>query len=107
MDYRRLGRTGLKISCFGLGTMQWGWTADEPTAGAVMDAFVEHGGNFLDPADFYSRWLPGHSGREAEEIIRRWVQPRGNRQEMIIATKVYHTIGEHSNDRGLSRKHLI
>jgi aryl-alcohol dehydrogenase-like predicted oxidoreductase len=53
----------LKVSRFWLGTMQWGWTVDEQTADAVMDAFVEHGGNFLDTADFYSRWLPGHTGR--------------------------------------------
>lgn len=107
MDYRRLGRIGLKVSCFCLGTMQWGWTTDEPTAGAVMDAFVERGGNFLDTADFYSRWLPGHSGGESEEIIGRWVQRRGNRHQMIIATKVYQPMGEHPNDRGLSRKHIL
>ena len=107
MDYCRLGRTGLKVSCFCLGTMQWGWTADEPTAGAVMDTFVEHGGNFLDTADFYSRWLQSHSGGEAEEIIGRWMQRRGNRHEMIITTKVYQPMGEHPNDRGLSRKHII
>src|SRR5215469_4270439 len=74
MDYRRLGRTGLNVSCVCLGTMQWGWTADESTAGAVMDAFVGHGGNFLDTADFYSRWLPGHAGGESEEIIGRWMR---------------------------------
>ena len=107
MDYRRFGRTGLKFSCFCLGTMQWGWTADEPTAFAVMDAFVEHGGNFRDTADFYSRWLPGHRGGESEEIIGRWMQQRGNRHQMIIATKVYQPMGEHPNDRGLSRKHII
>ena len=107
MDYRRFGRTGLKVSCFCLGTMQWGWTADEPTAGAVMDTFVERDGNFLDTADFYSRWLPGHSGGEAEEIIGRWMQRRGNCHEMIITTKVYQPMGEHPNDRGLSRKHII
>ncbi len=107
MDYRRLGRTGLKVSCFGLGTMQWGWTADEPTAFAVMDAFVERGGNFLDTADFYPRWLPGHCGGESEEIIGRWVQQRGNRHQMLIATKVYQPMGEQPNDRGLSRKHII
>ena len=58
MDYRRLGRTGLKVSELCLGTMQWGWTADEATAFAVMDAFVEGGGNFIDTADVYSRWAP-------------------------------------------------
>jgi aryl-alcohol dehydrogenase-like predicted oxidoreductase len=107
MNYPRLGRTGLKVSCFCLGTMQWGWTADEPTAFAVMDAFVERGGNFLDTADFYSRWLPGHVGGESEEIIGRWMQQRGNRHQMIIATKVYQPMGEQPNDRGLSRKHII
>jgi aryl-alcohol dehydrogenase-like predicted oxidoreductase len=107
MDYRRLGRAGLKVSCFCLGTMQWGWTADEPTAWAVMDAFVERGGNFLDTADFYSRWLPGHRGGEAEEIIGRWMQQRGNRHEMIIATKVFQPMGEQPNDRGLSCKHIF
>ncbi|HLX59558.1 MAG TPA: aldo/keto reductase [Ktedonobacteraceae bacterium] len=107
MDYRRLGRTGLQVSCLGLGTMQWGWTVDEPMAFSVMDAFVERGGNFLDTADFYSRWLPGHRGGESEEIIGRWMQQRGNRQQMIIATKVYQPMGEQPNDRGLSRKHIL
>ena len=107
MDYRRLGRTGLQVSCLGLGTMQWGWTVDEPMAFSVMDAFVERGGNFLDAADFYSRWLPGHRGGESEEIIGRWMQQRGNRQQMIIATKVYQPMGEQPNDRGLSRKHIL
>jgi aryl-alcohol dehydrogenase-like predicted oxidoreductase len=107
MDYRKLGRTGLIISSFCLGTMQWGWTVDEPTAGTVMDAFVERGGNFLDTADFYSRWLSGHHGGESEEIIGRWMQQRGNRHQMIIASKVYQPMGEHPNDRGLSRKHII
>ena len=53
MDYRRLGRTGLKVSEFCLGTMQWGWTATEAQGFEVMDAFVEAGGNFLDTADVY------------------------------------------------------
>jgi aryl-alcohol dehydrogenase-like predicted oxidoreductase len=87
--------------------MQWGWTADEPTAGAVMDAFVERGGNFLDTADYYSRWLPGQVGGESEEIIGRWMQQRGNRKQVIVATKVYQPMGEHPNDRGLSRKHIL
>jgi aryl-alcohol dehydrogenase-like predicted oxidoreductase len=65
------------------------------------------GGNFLDTADFYSRWLPGHVRGESEEIIGRWMQQRGNRHQMILATKVYEPMGEHPNDRGLSRKHLI
>ena len=74
MDYRKLGRTGLKVSSLCLGTMQWGWTADQETAFAIMDAFVDNGGNFLDTADYYSRWLPGHPGGESEEIIGRWMK---------------------------------
>lgn len=107
MNYRKLGRTGLKVSELCLGTMQWGWTADEQTAFAVMDAFVEHGGNFLDTADFYSRWIPGHKGGESEEIIGRWMQSRHNRGSMIVATKVRQPMGPGSNDQGLSRKHIF
>jgi aryl-alcohol dehydrogenase-like predicted oxidoreductase len=107
MDYRRLGSTGMKVSQFCLGTMQWGWTADEQTAFAIMDAFVEQGGNFLDTADFYSRWLPGHAGGESEQIIGRWLKARGNRNKMVVATKVYQPMGTEPNERGLSRKHIF
>ncbi len=107
MDYRNLGRTGLKVSSLCLGTMQWGWTADEKTAFTIMDAFIENGGNFLDTADFYSRWLPGHSGGESEEIIGRWMQGRQNRSSIILATKVRQPMGPGPNDEGLSRKHLL
>jgi aryl-alcohol dehydrogenase-like predicted oxidoreductase len=107
MDYRKLGRTGLKVSSLCLGTMQWGWTADEKTAFALMDAFVESGGNFLDTADFYSRWLPGHMGGESEEIIGRWLKERKNRSNIILATKVRHPMGPGPNDQGLSRKHIL
>ena len=107
MDYRTLGRTGLKVSSLCLGTMQWGWTADEKTAFTLMDAFMENGGNFLDTADFYSHWLPGHSGGESEEIIGRWIKKRNNRSSIILATKVRHPMGPGPNDQGLSRKHLL
>ncbi|MBE3568335.1 MAG: aldo/keto reductase, partial [Thermogemmatispora sp.] len=107
MEYRTLGRTGLRVSRLCLGTMQWGWTVDEPTAFAIMDAFVERGGNFFDTADFYARWIPGKRGGESEEIIGRWLRARGNRSQVVIATKVYHPMGEGPNERGLSRKHII
>ncbi len=107
MDYRKLGRTGLKVSSLCLGTMQWGWTADQETAFAIMDAFVDRGGNFLDTADFYSRWLPGHAGGESEEIIGRWMKERHNRSNIILATKVRQPMGPGPNDQGLSRKHLL
>lgn len=107
MNYRKLGRTGLKVSTLCLGTMQWGWTSGEQTAFAVMDAFVEHGGNFLDTADFYSRWISGHKGGESEEIIGRWMQSRRNRDSIIVATKVRQPMGTNPNDQGLSRKHIF
>ena len=66
MDYRRLGSTGLKVSELCLGTMQFLWTTDEANSLAVLDAFVEAGGNFIDTADIYSSWAPGLKGGEAE-----------------------------------------
>jgi aryl-alcohol dehydrogenase-like predicted oxidoreductase len=107
MDYRKLGRTGLKVSSLCLGTMQWGWTANQETAFAIMDAFVDRGGNFLDTADFYSRWLSGYAGGESEEIIGRWMKERRNRSSIILATKVRHPMGPGPNDQGLSRKHIL
>ncbi|GHO87214.1 aldo/keto reductase [Dictyobacter formicarum] len=107
MRYRKLGRTGLKVSALCLGTMQWGWTADENTAFEVMDAFVEKGGNFLDTADFYSRWLAGHEGGESETIIGRWLQSRHKRSEIIVTTKVYQPMSDDPNSCGLSRKRIL
>lgn len=107
MHYRKLGRTGLKVSPLCLGTMQWGWTADEATSFAVMDAFVEAGGNFLDTADIYSRWVEGNDGGVSEEVIGRWMAARNNRQAVIIATKCRGQMGPGPNDQGLSRKHII
>lgn len=107
MDYRKLGRTGLKVAPLCLGTMQWGWTADEAAAIEVMDAYTEAGGNFIDTADVYSRWAEGNPGGVSEEIIGRWMQARGNRSQVILATKVRGEMGTGPNDQGLSRKHIM
>ncbi len=107
MEYRKLGRTGLKVSELCLGTMQWGWTADEAAAFAVMDAFVEAGGNFIDTADVYSRWVEGNPGGVSEEIIGRWMQARGNRRQIVLATKVRGRMWEGPNGEGLSRSHIM
>ncbi|MGH2442060.1 MAG: aldo/keto reductase, partial [Chloroflexota bacterium] len=107
MDYRNLGRTGLKVSELCMGTMQFGWTTDEPHAFEVLDAFVGSGGNFLDTADVYTRWIEGNPGGVAEQIIGRWMKARGNRQQMIVATKVRGTMGPGPNDQGLSRRHIL
>ncbi len=107
IQYRRLGRTGLKVSPLCLGSMQFGWTADEKTSFAVMDAFAEAGGNFIDTADIYSHWVEGNNGGVSEEVIGSWLQARGNRRQMIIATKVRGQMGPGPNDEGLSRKHIL
>lgn len=106
-EYRRLGRTGLKVSPLCLGSMNFGWTADEKTSFAVMDAFAEAGGNFIDTADIYSRWVDGNNGGVSEEVIGRWLRARGNRSQMIIATKVRGQMGPGPNDQGLSRRHIF
>lgn len=107
MEYRRLGRTDLKVSELCLGTMQWGWTADEATSFAVMDAFVGAGGNFIDTADVYSRWVQGNPGGVSEEIIGRWMKARGNRQSIVLATKARGRMWDGPNGEGLSRAHLM
>lgn len=107
MDYRRLGNSGLKVARICLGTMQWGWTADEKTAFEVMDAYVEAGGNFLDTADIYSAWAPGNPGGVSEEIIGRWFKARGNRREIVLATKFNGRMWGGPNGDGLSRGHVM
>jgi len=107
MNYRRLGRTGLKVSELCLGTMQFGWTADEPAAFAVMDAFVEAGGNFIDTADIYSSWADGNPGGVSERIIGRWMRARGNRDRIVLATKARGRMWDGPDGEGLSRAHLI
>ncbi len=107
MEYRRLGRTGLKVSELCLGTMQWGWTATKEQAFQIMDAFVEAGGNFLDTADVYSRWVEGNPGGVSEKIIGEWMKARGNRHEIVLATKVRGRMWEGPNGEGLSRQHIM
>ena len=75
------GTTDLRVTNLCLGTMQFGWTADEAASVEVMDAFVAAGGNFIDTADIYSRWAPGNPGGVSEEIIGRWMKARGNRNK--------------------------
>jgi aryl-alcohol dehydrogenase-like predicted oxidoreductase len=109
MNYRRLGRTGMKVSELCLGTMQFGWTTDEENAVAVMDAFVGSGGNFVDTADIYTTWGPRGlaAGGESEEIIGRWMKARGNRADLVVATKVRGRMSEGPNGEGLSRRRVI
>ncbi|HEX5480421.1 MAG TPA: aldo/keto reductase [Dehalococcoidia bacterium] len=101
-----LGETTLSVSNLCLGTMQFGWTTDEPSSFAVLDAFVEAGGNFLDTADIYSNWAQGNAGGVAEEIIGRWMHDRGNRDSLVVATKVRGRMWDGADGEGLSRKHI-
>src|SRR3990172_6131099 len=78
MEQRRLGRTGLKVASICLGGNVFGWTIDETTSFAVLDAYVEAGGDFIDTADVYSRWAPGHTGGESETGLGNWLKARGN-----------------------------
>ena len=108
MEYRRLGNTGLKVSELCLGTMQFGWTADEASSYPVLTAAAEAGINFLDTADIYSRWAEGNPGGVAETIIGKWLkQGVVPRDQLVIATKVAGEMGEGPNDRGLSRAHVL
>jgi len=107
MEVRKLGRTGLGVSELALGTMQFGWTADEESAYSVMDAFVQAGGNLIDTADVYSSWAEGNPGGVSEEIIGRWMKARGNRQDVVIATKVRGQMWDGANGEGLSRVHIM
>ena len=107
MNYRNLGRTGLKVSEICLGTMQWGWTANKEASFEVMDAFFEAGGNFIDTADIYSRWAEGNPGGVSESIIGEWMKDRKNRRNVVLATKVRGRMWDGPNGEGLSRKHIM
>ena len=94
MQYRRLGRSPLMVSplCFGGNVL--GWTADERTSFSLLDAWLDAGFNFVDTADVYSRWVPGHTGGESESVIGRWLRQGGRRDKVVIATKVGMDMGE-------------
>jgi len=81
-------RTELSIYPLSLGGNVFGWTATKEESFKVLDRFVDLGGNFIDTADAYSAWKEGNSGGESESIIGEWMANRGNRSQMIIATKV-------------------
>jgi aryl-alcohol dehydrogenase-like predicted oxidoreductase len=99
MQAVRLGLSGLRVSRVCLGTMTFGREADESTSQAILDHFVQEGGIFLDTADAYGRGT-------SEEIIGRWLKARGNRGQVVLATKVFGTMGDGPNDGGLSRLHI-
>jgi aryl-alcohol dehydrogenase-like predicted oxidoreductase len=94
MQYRPLGRSALMVSPLCFGGNVFGWTADERTSFSLLDAWVDAGFNFIDTADVYSRWAPGHSGGESETVIGRWLAQGGRRAKVVIATKVGSDMGQ-------------
>ena len=102
---RRLGRTDLDVSVLCFGGNVFGWTTDAAQSAVVLDTFMEAGGNFVDSADVYSRWVPGHTGGESEVILGQWMKDRGNRKDVIVATKLGSPMGE--GKQGLSRKYMV
>jgi len=89
MQTRQLGKTGFSIGPLVLGGNVFGWTADEKTSFAILDAFIDAGLNAVDTADIYSKWVPGHQGGESETVIGKWFRQKpSNRDKMVLITKV-------------------
>src|SRR5712664_590384 len=105
MKTRKLGASGLNVSPLCLGGNVFGWTADEKTSFAILDALVAAGFNFVDTADVYSRWVPGNKGGESETIIGNWLKRGAKRQQVIIATKVASEMGP--GKKGLSKRYIL
>ena len=106
-QHTNIGTSGIEIAPLSLGANVFGWTADEDTSFAVLDAFVAGGGNFIDTADGYSAWAPGNSGGESETIIGRWIAGRSARDSsvrdsVVIATKV----STHPDFEGLAAENV-
>lgn len=97
-DRVRIGRSDLLVYPLAIGGDVFGWTADEQASFAVLDGYAEAGGNFVDTADVYNAWAPGHRGGESETIIGRWLAERGNRDDVVLASKV----SQHPELRGLA-----
>ncbi|MGW3337133.1 aldo/keto reductase [Streptomyces sp. NPDC001009] len=99
---RKLGSSSLEVFPLALGGNVFGWTADRDTSFAVLDAYAAAGGNFVDTADSYSAWAEGNKGGESETIIGEWVRARGNRDQVVIATKV----SQHPDYQGLTAANI-
>src|SRR3954470_8469859 len=105
MTPRQLGRSGLEIAPLVFGGNVFGWTADEATSFKLLDAFVASGFNCIDTADVYSAWAPGNKGGESETIIGNWLKRSGDRDKVVIATKVGMEMGP--GKKGLSKSYIL
>ena len=108
MEYRKLGRTGLKVSPLCMGTMQFGWSVNEADTHRILSATLDAGINFIDTADIYSKWVDGNPGGVSETFIGNWMKKsKIPRDQVVLATKVRGEMGKGPNDQGLSRVHII
>jgi aryl-alcohol dehydrogenase-like predicted oxidoreductase len=105
MAKRKLGNSGLEVEPLMFGGNIFGWTVDEATSFQLLDGFIEAGFDFIDTADIYSAWVPGHKGGESETILGNWMKARGNRDKVIIATKVGMQLAE--DKKGLSKAYIL
>jgi len=104
MQLRTIGRSGLQVPPLCLGGNVFGWTADEAASFRILDAAVDAGLNFIDTADVYSAWIPGHHGGESETIIGNWLKKSARRKDVVIATKVGMKMPP--DRKGLSAEHI-
>jgi aryl-alcohol dehydrogenase-like predicted oxidoreductase len=104
MEKRRFGNSSLEVSRLCFGGNVFGWTVDESTSFKLLDAFMDAGFNFVDTADSYSTWVAGHKGGESETVIGKWFKARGNRDKVILATKVG---SEVAGKKGLSKSYIL
>ena len=102
--FRPLGRSGIQVSPICLGGNVFGWTANEAMSMCLLDAWIDAGMNFIDTADMYSHWAPGHHGGESETIIGKWLKQGENRSRVVIATKVGKEMGQ--GRAGLSKAYI-
>src|SRR6478735_3908467 len=93
MQERTLGTTGISVPPLVLGGNVFGWTLDESGTFDVLDRAAAAGLNTIDTADSYSAWVPGHRGGESETVLGKWLKSRGNRDKVIVATKVGSPMG--------------
>jgi aryl-alcohol dehydrogenase-like predicted oxidoreductase len=105
MKKRQLGRSGLEVAPLAFGGNVFGWTVDEPTSFSLLDAFVSAGLDFIDTADVYSTWVPGNHGGDSETIIGKWLKRSGDRERVIIATKVGMEMSP--DKKGLARDYIL
>lgn len=104
MSKRTLGQSSLQVSPIAFGGNVFGWTLDEAQSFTMLDAIVDSGLDFIDTADMYSAWAPGHQGGESEAIIGKWLKRSGKRERIVLATKVGMEMG--NGDKGLKAAYI-